>query len=224
VIVATGCPLCGDCARDVATSGVARLFGAAALRHCFLYEDDDLFLIPGPGNFAVGYLILAPHEHYLSFAVMRREVLERAQDLLETLVGGLTRRLRTPVVVFEHGAADSMRRGAACVDHAHVHVAPAPRPHELRDFMRGRFEEAAPIDGLGDLARSPPCGPYVLFGDGDGWSIYSTPAIQRQLLRRLLTAQHGRPSEWNWRLHPNSANFWRTALTVRELKLCPVRC
>jgi diadenosine tetraphosphate (Ap4A) HIT family hydrolase len=219
VSAVAGCPLCGDCARNPASSGIARLFGPGALRHCFLYEDDDLFVIPGPGNFAVGYLILAPRVHRLSFSDVGAEILERAQVLVTALCNGLAQSLCSPFVVFEHGAADGIRRGAACVDHAHMHIAPSPRPHELRDFMRAHFEECPPMARLRELAASPPGGPYVLLSEIDGWCSYNTPTIPRQLLRRLLTAQHGRPAEWNWRVHPNAGNFWKTALTVCELGL-----
>jgi diadenosine tetraphosphate (Ap4A) HIT family hydrolase len=211
--------LCGDSERDAAASGIARLFGAGALSHCFLYEDDDLFVIPGPGNFTVGYLILAPHHHYRSFATVGSEILARAETLITTLCDALAESLGSPLVVFEHGAADARHSGAACVDHAHMHIAPAPRPAELHGFMRRHFEEDLSISGLSHLAAAPPMSPYVLLGDARGWSMYCTPVIQRQLLRRLLAAQHGRPREWNWRVYPNVSNFWQTTLAVRDLGL-----
>jgi ATP adenylyltransferase len=211
-----GCPICGDVARDVKVSGVAQLYGRGALRHCILYEDDDLLLIPGPGTFAVGYLIIAPRKHVTSFAALDRPILARAASLCAAYSRGMSAHLGTSYVVFEHGAGNQQRPGAGCVDHAHLHLAPTPDADALRAHLDARFIETVHAENV-DLGDRRPGTPYILFGVEGQWRSYNTPVVERQLLRRLLAAQHGRAREWDWRAHPNRGNFWKTVLTVREM-------
>lgn len=211
-----GCPICGDVARDVSASGVAQLYGRAALRHCILYEDEDLLLIPGPGSFAVGYLVMTPRTHVTSFAALERPILARAASLTVAYSTGLSAHLGTSYVVFEHGAGNQQRPGAGCVDHAHLHLAPTPDPDALRAHLDGRFVETVHAEHI-DLADRSGGTPYIMLGAKGRWRSYDTPVVERQLLRRLLAAQHGRAGEWDWRAHPNRENFWKTVLAVRAM-------
>jgi diadenosine tetraphosphate (Ap4A) HIT family hydrolase len=211
------CPICGDVARNVDASGVVQLYGQPALRHCILYEDEDLLLIPGPGTFAIGYLILVPRQHVTSFAALDRSVLARTDQLCATYANALATRLGTGYVGFEHGAGDEQRPGAGCVDHAHLHLAPAPEPAALHARLEANFVGTVHA-GLVELATRPVGKPYILFGFEGRWRSYDAPVVERQLLRRLLAAQHGRAGEWNWRTHPNLENFWKTVLTIREMQ------
>ena len=211
-----GCPICGDVARDDGISGVAQLYGRGALRHCVLYEDEELFLIPGPGTFAVGYLILAPRRHVTSFAALGRQVLARADSLCATYTSRLTAHLDTGYVVFEHGAGDEESPGAGCVDHAHLHLAPTADADALRAHLDARFIENVHAENV-DLADRTPGSAIHPFGAEGQWRSYDTPVVERQLLRRLLAAQHGCAGEWDWRAHPNRGNFWKTVLAVREM-------
>jgi diadenosine tetraphosphate (Ap4A) HIT family hydrolase len=203
------CYLCGDLQQDPETSGIARLYGEDALGESFLWEDDEFFLIPAPGTITPGYLILATKLHCSRFADLGTPTLAKAERIW-TRIQKLGQQLGlAPYVLFEHGGVSYHQRGAACIDHAHFHMAPCLHPLGLWQNLHLQFDETL-LGGfreIRDLSNKPP---YILLVTSNEMYSYITPAVQSQFVRRLLALQWGVPMQWNWRLHTFPENFRAT--------------
>lgn len=205
----TNCYLCADLDRDAQASGIAQLYGPSILKDAFIWESQDFYITPAPGTIAVGYLILAPKAHVPSFARLSLEQLVEVASIVDHVVK-LGKQLGfEQYIAFEHGSVSFHSRGAACVDHAHLHLTPAPNFSEFREVLQGSFNESL-LEGIADLADWPKDTPYVLLTNNATMYCYAAPHAPSQLLRRVLASQWSIGSQWNWRLHPLKENFCET--------------
>ena len=174
-----------------------------------MWESEDLYLTPALGCITPGYLILAPKEHYLSFAQAPDALLIIANRIWEE-ANNVGARLGLPsYVLFEHGAATRSWRGAACIEHAHLHLVPSRDHGKLSSHLQTRYRHQQ-HSSLADIKTLDGGPPYLLLGNSSGLFSYETPQIASQYLRMQIAAQWGVPEKWNWRLHPMSENFWIT--------------
>jgi diadenosine tetraphosphate (Ap4A) HIT family hydrolase len=207
--VLNDCFLCADWNRDPARSGISQILGRKALDEAFLWESEDLYLTPALGCITPGYLILAPKQHYISFAQVPNGLLTSAKQLWME-VNEIGTGLGLPgYVLFEHGAATRDWRGAACIEHAHLHLVPSPDHVELNRLMETEYPQRQ-HSGFEDIRTLDGGPPYVLLMNSRGIFSYQTPEIASQYLRKHIAAQWEVPDKWNWRLHPFGKNFWRT--------------
>lgn len=202
-----GCPLCGDQMRDLSHSGIANFIGEDVLAGSFLYTSPTLYLTPAPGGLSPGYVILAPRTHRLNFGQLGREALTEAAAVVSAVKSTFSD--QGPFVVFEHGALSEGETGAACVSHAHLHIAPVPRPDELHEELERRFD-GEPLDGLRSLGEQPVMCPYLAVETGSACIRYIGENMESQLLRKLIASQLGRPEQWNWRQFPQRENYVAT--------------
>ena len=209
VSIADLCPMCGDRLRNPNTSGIMRLYGADALPSAILWESEDLYLTPGPGTLMPGYLIVATRRHYMNFAEVPDTALGDLSGLVRAVSEiGATNAL-APYLMFEHGSGKGPAKGASCVDHAHMHLAPCRDPDLIQKELEARFAGRALL-GVADIRLLNGGEPYVfLHYDGRSYA-YETPDIPCQFVRRLLAIEVGMPEQWNWFEHPCASNFWAT--------------
>jgi hypothetical protein len=154
-------------------------------------------------------MILATKAHLNRFAELPAQVLKRVAELYEQISSfGILSGLDS-YVMFEHGGANPSRPGAACISHAHMHVAPSPSPNELLDSLRARFPETVHSSILELLGIKD--GPaYILFCSKDSISSFKCPVAPSQFLRQLLSRQCGVAEQWDWRDHPFVENYEKT--------------
>jgi len=200
-MAANDCLLCGDYHRDEEASGIARFCGRDILSRAMLYQTTDYFLIPAPGSFTPGYLILAPTRHLLNFAQLDHFLLLEAHRLISGVRQVARRRGLQTIVAFEHGGWGVHRQGAGCVEHAHLHLVPSPNPLGLRQALKSHYPErvARDVAGLAEIVADLP---YVFLDIGPTAFVYETPMIPSQYVRQLLAAQWGLPEQWDWRRYP----------------------
>lgn len=212
------CLLCADLERDLAASGIARLYGSSVLEQSILWQDEQLYLTPAPGNIVPGYLILATKRHVKNFATLPEYLLQRVALVLRAIRSEADRLGLAPCVSFEHGAVSMYSRGAACVDHAHIHICPSPDAGELFRFMKKHFAETE-IPHLSDLTTVSGTGtPYIWLNTPNRMCSYQVEVAPSQLLRQCLADQWNLTSCWDWRSHPMRENYLETLRLFTKLK------
>jgi diadenosine tetraphosphate (Ap4A) HIT family hydrolase len=204
------CPLCSDLAGDLNSSGIAQLYGPRTLKHAFLWSGDDLYLTAGPGTLMPGYMILAPKRHAMRFTDLGVAALREGTTVIERVRRRLEGHLPFNYMIFEHGPGRSGLPGAACVDHAHIHLLPVPDHGAIHRHLQRHFSYARTPSLAGAAGATRPGEPYILVSDGAGYRLYDAPFVQRQLIRRLAAAQLGAAERWDWRSNPEPNNFWET--------------
>lgn len=202
------CYICGDLERDPEYSGIAMYYGEDVLERCILWEDKELFIIPAPGTLTPGYLILATKLHINCFAQFDSQEFEKIGHILNRVKLAGNNLGLPSYVMFEHGGTSPMNKGAACIDHAHLHLVPSPRPNELRLVLLRHFEEVQ-YDNICDLSKHKES-PYILLSTDTRIFVYQATDAPSQLLRRVLAHQWGVPDCWNWRFFPFRENFIAT--------------
>jgi Diadenosine tetraphosphate (Ap4A) hydrolase and other HIT family hydrolases len=220
--VLNNCFLCGDWKRDVLKSGIGTILGPEALKEAFLWETSDLYLTPALGCLTPGYLILAPKQHYVSFAEAPETLLKSASQVWESVRDFGTALGFAPYVLFEHGAATKFWRGAACIEHAHFHLVPAPAHHTLNQAMDTKYPKRRhdSLEGIKSLDGGPP---YIFLINSEGVHSYVTPEIESQYLRKQIAVQWGMADQWNWRTYPFGNHFWETINLFSNFVFCPSR-
>jgi diadenosine tetraphosphate (Ap4A) HIT family hydrolase len=209
------CYICGDLYSIPDISGIARLYGSDILEQSILWQNDDLALIPAPGNITPGYLILTTTNHISRFANASIQQLLAAKAILQCIRSIGNDLGMANYVLFEHGGVSINSRGAACIDHAHWHLAPCPEPSLLRMRLKSRFKESSHNDLL-DIVSLRDVPPYILLVTEEGIFSYITPEIESQYLRKHLALQWRIPEQWNWRLYPLKSNYLQTLHLFKE--------
>lgn len=203
------CPLCGDLSRDPMRSGIMRLYGEDALPTAIMWESAELYLTPGPGTIMPGYLILATKRHYVNFAQLPDGALAEAWDVVEAVARIGAANGLDPYLLFEHGSGDRHARGASCIEHAHMHLAPSPAPERIRAILATYFHERS-LSQFNEIRSLKRGAPYVFLSFSGGFYVYGTICIPSQFVRRILAAERGIPEQWRWSDHPLPENFWKT--------------
>ena len=136
-------------------------------------------------------------EHILSLAHLTTAQFEHLQRLLLAIQQALVKHWGVAPLVFEHGPAPDWSKGVCCVDHAHLNIFPAAvqvRPH-LAERMNLSL---GPLSELAKLRRAE--FGYLFIQENDGSRrAYDGRDVPTQLVRRIITAQLGRPDRWHWR-------------------------
>lgn len=185
------------------------MYGLSVLAKSILWESDTLYLTPSPGTLTTGYLILAPKMHYTSFAQIPSDLLQISWRIVERV-----RELGQEIgyysyVLFEHGSGSGHRRGASCIEHAHLHLVPSPNPNQLRESLRSRYDEVL-LNAFDELATLDSDWPYVFLATSGSYYSYATNNIESQFLRRCIAKQFQVDNRWNWKKYPMRTNYLAT--------------
>lgn len=164
-------------------------------------ETDGLKSFPCIGQIAPGHFLIAPKNHYLSFAETIDSMLNMAQQLVDLnakahqVIGSRPE----DSFYFEHAAITDANGGCG-IYHAHLHAVPNMKSIKLDIYIPD-----AEIDGvyetLVEALKAAPRGlPYAVYG-----SVIQKFTIARikeplpsQTLRRLVSNGVG-TSAWDWR-------------------------
>jgi diadenosine tetraphosphate (Ap4A) HIT family hydrolase len=174
-----------------------------------IYESSLLTLVPTIGCFTPGYCLLLPRRHVRSFAELK--VFE-----LETVSSQLTKVLETiesqfgPTIIAEHGASQ-YENGAACCEHAHIHIIPVGLTDAARFIYISRLGLPIRIDRLEEL-KSLEGKPYLYLSTQEDEHLAWTDidSVPRQFVRRVAAAVLGRPGDFDWRSLPFESNMKKT--------------
>lgn len=178
-----------------------------------LWTDGSCIMIPGIGGLVPGYVLVAPSVHASSLIQAAR------QD--QTIPGSVMAALRHATSVFslvtywEHGGPPLPGRSSACVDHAHLHIAP------------GRIELALPgqktrYASLGEALltrsrdRTVDAYQYLLLGWNPGPCSIGADVRVSQYFRRQWAEVRGEPDLWDYALVEDSSTTHQTIRLLRD--------
>jgi ATP adenylyltransferase len=189
------CPFCAELEGD-GQNVYAQLMGNRLPRR-IVYEDEHFVVMPPLGEFMEGGLLLLTREHILSLAHLNPGQFEHLEHLLHAIGQALVKHWGVAPLVFEHGPAPDWSKGVCCVDHAHLNIFPAAAQVHPRLASRMNFS----VGRLGELARLRRAEfGYLFVQENDGARrAYDGKDAPTQLVRRIVTAQIGRPERWHWR-------------------------
>lgn len=202
------------------TSRFARLLspvGPKAPWDTPVLETERYVVVPTLGSILPGWLLVIPRAHNLSFAQLSRASGENPIDVVRSV----TNRIGCDNWIwFEHGAAEQNTSVGCGVDYAHLHV--LLEPHFCVDEfesataqLSGRSWEPGQAESV--YRALAPNVPYHVFGNGEAaWSL-SGPDLGSQFFRRVVAAQVGRPSEWNYRDQSGIQNVLKTLSRFEHL-------
>ena len=95
---------------------------ASTLDNRLIFETKNLFVVAGLGSFVPGYFLIITKSPYTSFAQLDNNEFEEYNWLVDRLSEKIGVFYKKNTAIFEHG----MCACAGGLDHAHVHVMPAP--------------------------------------------------------------------------------------------------
>ncbi|MDQ1527921.1 MAG: hypothetical protein QOG18_2534 [Microbacteriaceae bacterium] len=178
-------------------------------------------LVPTIGCLTQGYLLYMPHEHTLAFADLDGAELRECEHDINCLRRVLADRYG-PIIVAEHGPR-KCDLGAACCDHAHIHLIPVPAPDRVvKEYVkiggatepyRTLAECLASVDEAYVYVSPAPAVHYI-------WPATEFP---RQWVRRVCAEIYGKTSQWDWRDHPFDLERQRTYDALVGMSLLPSR-
>jgi len=177
-------------------------------------SDEAWILLPTVGCFVPGYCLFMPIDHVRSFATLHEEELMDAKKRVESYREMIAKEFMTPVIVAEHGpSAQSL--GAACCDHAHLHLIPMETPHEvLQAYMSvgGPGRQLSGLQGLKDYEGQD----YVYLSvSATSHFVWPAAAFSRQFVRKVCARLSGVQDVWNWREHPYLEQGQQTLYRLR---------
>jgi hypothetical protein len=152
-------------------------------------------VVPAIGGLSIGYVLVAPLHHHLSIrqaaSVMGCSFLDFISDVfsfLQERLGAFT--------FWEHGSPlDQGRRSAACIRHAHIHVAagslPLPLPPQCKTYASLR--EALTVTSE-ELSRDG----YMLLGWANDNVHVGSDIMVPQYYRREWANIAGDPDRWDY--------------------------
>ena len=210
------CLLCGDQRSDPKTSGIISLYGENAFSKSVLFDSGNLYVTPAPGTLTVGYLILAPRQHFPNFSCLSLSAWSACHQLLLAVSEIGKKHSLSPYIYFEHGTGLEGEKGASCVDHAHLHLIPCDDPSEIRNSLKDNYDEIK-LNKMEDIVLYKNKFPYVLLAYGNNCYLYITIEIDSQFVRKILANYYGISNLWNWTLYPMHENYWATASLFKGL-------
>ena len=180
-----------------------------------VWQSEEWALIPTKGCFIRGYCLLLPIEHELSLGTLAAEDLQTAAVTLDWIRSIIERRFG-PTIVAEHGAT-VCDAGAACCDHAHLHIVPAGDTSEVERAYRRVGGEPLVLSGVEELARFRGAAYVYLSPGAKRHLVWAARNFPRQFVRRVTSRVVGKGEYYDWRVHSFEEEMWATKSILQPL-------
>lgn len=167
-----------------------------------IWEDSELVFIPTIGCFSPGYCLLLPRNHHRSFASMPIRDLRHANLVVEQLRAIISEEFGSDTIIAEHGPGNSpYDRGAACCEHAHLHLTPIANMNEL--VFRYRRDGGNPVSLVDYAEISAFSGNSYMYLSPAPESrlIWPATGFARQYVRRVSAEIAGVGDYFDWRFY-----------------------
>jgi len=164
-------------------------------------NDESWVFLPTIGCFNLGYCLFMPIDHVRSFASIAREELREAHEKVEYYRATIAAEFQSHVIIAEHGPGLQCM-GAACCDHAHLHLIPINQPDDVLAAYTDvggvgerleAFEEIDANSSRDYLYLSPAAGEHF---------VWTSRVFPKQFVRRVCARLSGLGELWNWRNYP----------------------
>jgi diadenosine tetraphosphate (Ap4A) HIT family hydrolase len=183
-----------------------------------LFESDNFVVVPTVGAIVEGWVLIVPREPYLCMGAINAELREELQQVV-ALFAAAIRDCYGEVAAFEHGPSCVGTRVGCGVDHAHLHLLPAPR-NLIADVDNVASANLSwhLADGLAATADYFRAGiPYLFVEQPIGCSmIADARQAPSQLFRRVVAYQVGSPEKFDWRGDAMESNVVSTSETLSQ--------
>lgn len=185
-----------------------------------LARNDALFLIPALGCFVKGYVLLSTVEHYISLVNCPDPIVTQIDRAIRVLHHTFKERLKTDMILFEHGTVDDSGLSAASVLHFHMHFLPATEAfwEKIAETYDFQLQEVEGIPYVKKFISAHKISAYFLLGDVDQ-KLYivdcSNKKYPSQFLRRATYEFYCDVSDgnWDWRKEP----FYELMLQTKDV-------
>jgi diadenosine tetraphosphate (Ap4A) HIT family hydrolase len=204
------CCICSQIVGDASNDLLAKAIGGDAYVRRVAMETVHFAVIPSLGGLVPGHVILCPKEHYLSFASLPSCLDDECEHLILDLKRLLREIYSTDVHMFEHGMATKGSRVLCTVEHAHLHLLPAPV--SITNTLDA-YPNLAVGKGLAGLRNLVDMEEYVFYESPqeDRRLIRARDQLfESQYLRRVFAEALGHASDWNWRDRMKAADAHET--------------
>ena len=181
-------------------------------------ENFCAFVTKGP--LALGHLLIATREHYLSMATIPKENFSELRLLREDLGMKLTEAFHFPqTILFEHGPSKYNLKGGCCIDHAHMHIMPIHLPstrvvRKIKESL-GNYKTFESYQELSNLADEETAYSFFEF-DGTKYFFEIKTPMPSQFVRRIIGKYVGREYTWDWRQNLRIEDMIETIQRLKE--------
>jgi diadenosine tetraphosphate (Ap4A) HIT family hydrolase len=191
-----------------------------------LAETENFFVVPTIGSMGIeGYVLICSKRHHMGIGDIPGGQHQELEDLLRRTRAALRSVYGVDPVVFEHGPRTARLKGGVTLDHAHLHVVPAPVTIVKPLVSHLRRERGAEdgigvrrVEGFGRLREIYQArrASYLLAEDAEeGRHVIEVKfPVPSQFIRHFLAHRMGL-TEWDWREHPQPETFARTLDALR---------
>jgi diadenosine tetraphosphate (Ap4A) HIT family hydrolase len=211
---------------DRNASGCCRLGSEYPRRSNVLYETENFFVVPSIGQIGIeGYVLICSKVHRSGLGDVPPSQHEELEKLLRLTRSVLSSVYGIEPVVFEHGPRSPCQVGGACIDHAHLHVVPAPvdlmgtlLPLLQKRLGLGRFLRIERTEGFHRIREvfEGRKTSYLLCEEADRqrFVVEVDFPIPSQYLRQIIASELG-SAEWDWQRYPHDDSFARTIESLK---------
>jgi len=191
----TECPYCAEI-NNVYEGNI--FYSFTGKRNYIMRETQHFVVLPSLGMFIEGFLLMVPKEHYLSLGALPENLFVELYELKEFVIKLYHDIYNKPPIFFEHGSTSCMRRGGACVEHAHLQSVPLKKdlkPELIR--LLGSPLEINKYEDLRNLYAKDQ--PYIFYERFDGkMFVWEVSILPSQFFRQVLAKEIGKTEKWNW--------------------------
>lgn len=199
----TGCAFCAQIAGRREHNALASLLGSGWSQRPLLVETETSVVMPSIGALAPGHALVSPKRHVRSAAMCEGHEQAELTALIEYTAALIGRLSLHPVHIFEHGSSVTHDGRVACsVEHAHVHVIPAPV--DILDSLPAVASWARMRKDRGELLTLTSGDEYLFYESPTGERLVATTRVgfPSQVLRQVFAKALDLDFEWNWRREP----------------------
>lgn len=170
---------------------------------------DGVYIVSDAHPVTFGHLLIVSEAHHLSFGEMgtmalsklRRKIIEISKVLVK---------IKSKVILFEHGNQAVNKSGKPSVDHAHFHLIPVD---DLQPYLPASKSSATFIDLPNYITK---CSYYFYWDIIDDVAYWGNAnEIESQFIRKIVAAETGL-DDWNWRKDSSKNN--RAKIQSRIIK------
>lgn len=182
-----------------------------------LFETDRFVVVPSVGALVAGWVLVIPRVEVIAVGALDAASIVELEPLKDRVIFAVQRAFGS-AAVFEHGpVAPGLQLGCS-VDHAHLHILPAPCSllEEAIDFQPSlAWHQVEGLRGTSELFQQSRSYLYVEQPRGCA-CIADAELAPSQFFRRIIARHLGIPSKFDWRTHPMTNNVYETVARLRS--------